>query len=67
VVRSARKNPNVVLFARGNSLELMGGRTLGYCNIRSVWSSASEIRDAIYHFDGKEYKLWKEKKTRIRP
>jgi len=60
VVRSARKNPQVVLFAGGNSLNIMGSTTQGYRDIRSLFSTASETRNSIYHFDGKQYKLWKE-------
>jgi hypothetical protein len=66
VVRSARKDPEVVLFAGGNSVELMTGRTNGYRDIRSTWSSPSETHTTIYHFDGKRYKVWKEKWTENR-
>lgn len=59
VVRSTRKDPNIILFAGGNSLALMDGRTNGYRDIRCVWSSPSETISTIYHFDGKEYKVWK--------
>jgi|SRR5579859_255676 len=63
IVRSAHTQPRVVLFVGGNSIELMRTRTNGYCNIRSDWSSPQETRDAVYHFDGRKYKLWKEKWT----
>jgi len=66
LVRSANKNPQVVLFSGGNTLELMGSKTLGYRDIRSVFSTASETRKAIYHFDGKQYKLWNDKWTKNR-
>jgi hypothetical protein len=66
IVRSANKNPQMVLFAGGNTLELMDSKTLGYRDIRGVSSTASETRDAIYHFDGDQYKLWKEKRTQNR-
>jgi hypothetical protein len=59
IVRSARKNPNVILFAGATSLELMNGKTLGLRDIRTVWYGASETYDVIYHFDGKVYKSWK--------
>jgi hypothetical protein len=61
VVRSAYKNPNVVLFAGGNSLELMKARVNGYRDIKSVWSSPSETGTKIYRFNGVRYKLWQEK------
>jgi hypothetical protein len=63
VVRSARKNPQVVLFAGGNSLELMGSMMQGYCDIRSLFSTPSETNDRIYRFDGRHYQLWKQKST----
>jgi hypothetical protein len=66
VVRSAHKNPRVVLFAGGNSLQMMVTRTNGYRDIRSTWSSPSETDDTIYHFDGREYKLWKKTSTENR-
>jgi hypothetical protein len=61
VVRSAYKNPKVVLFAGGYSLELMKARAKGYRDIKSVWSSPSETGTKIYQFDGIRYKLWREK------
>jgi hypothetical protein len=67
VVRSARNHPRVVLFAGGNSLDVMNSSTIGYRNIRSIWSSPSDTSQKIYHFDGKSYRLWKEKWTPNRP
>ena len=61
LVRSARKSPQVVLFAGGNSLQLMNSRTAGCRDVRSVFSTASETRNTTYHFDGKDYKVWTEK------
>lgn len=60
MVRSASKNPKIVLFASGNSLEVMSGRTNGYRNIRSRGSTASLLKTSVYHLDGNKYKLWKE-------
>ena len=54
-------HPKVVLFAGGNSLEIMDSRTNGLRDIRSDWSSPNETRHTVYHFDGKAYKIWKEK------
>jgi hypothetical protein len=50
-----------VLFAGGNSLELMKARVNGYRDIKSVWSSPSETGTKIYRFNGVRYKLWQEK------
>jgi hypothetical protein len=63
IVRSAHKNPSIVLFAGGNSLEVLGAKTNGYRDIRSEWASASEVITEIYKFDGVRYKPWK-KRTR---
>jgi len=60
VVSSARLAPRVVLWASGNYLKVMGSRTNGYRNIRSFWASASTTKTSEYHFNGKEYTLWKE-------
>jgi len=66
LVRSARTNPKVLLFAGGDSLELLSSRTNGYRDIRGRWSSLSDTRTSVYHFDGKKYRVWKEKWTRNR-
>lgn len=52
VVRSALKDPKVVLFAGGNSLELTDEKTNGYRDIRTFWSTPSETEECIYRFDG---------------
>jgi len=61
VVLSSRKDPQVVLFAGGNSLELMATKTEGYRDIRSNWASAGQASTSIYKFDGRKYRLRKEK------
>jgi hypothetical protein len=61
VIRSARKDPKVVLFANGNSIELLDTQTNGYRDIRSSWSSPNETQTDTYHYDGRRYKLWKHK------
>jgi len=67
IVLSARKNPKVVLFAGGSSLEVMSSRTNGYRDIRSGWASASQASTKIYKFNGRTYKLWKERWHEVRP
>jgi hypothetical protein len=59
VVRSARNDPKVVLFANANSLELTESGTNGYRDILTAWSSATETNETAYRFDGKNYKVWK--------
>jgi len=66
VVLSPHTNPRIVLFAGCNTLELLGAKTNGYRNIRTSWSSASQTVVRSYRFDGKEYKLWKEKSSKNR-
>src|SRR5271165_3925409 len=61
VVNSARSAPRVVLWASGNYIKVMDTRTNGYSNIRSFWASASTTKSSEYHFNGKEYTLWKER------
>ena len=60
VVRSAHRDPEVVLFAGGNSLEVLASRTNGYHDIRTDWASAAATSTTVYKFDGKSYKLWKQ-------
>jgi hypothetical protein len=67
VVRSARKDPKVILFSNGSTLEVLDTKTNGYGDIRSVWSSAARETDTtIYHFDGSDYRPW-EKRQRLAP
>ncbi|HVG92555.1 MAG TPA: hypothetical protein VNB54_13765 [Alphaproteobacteria bacterium] len=60
VVRSAHKNPRIVLFTTGYAVEVMRSRTNGYFNLRSTWSNPSGIETRIYRFDGARYRLRKE-------
>jgi len=57
VVRSARKDPEVVLFGGGDSLEVLASKTGGYRDIRIVWMSSLETETTSYHFDGNFYKM----------
>jgi len=60
VLRSAHKQPKVVLSDSGNSLELMNSRTNGYKDIRIFAATAGLTKHSMYHFNGQEYILWKE-------
>jgi hypothetical protein len=64
VIGSAEQSPRVVLFANGNSIEVMSSRTNGYHDIRSLFSTPSETRICVYRFDGRLYKLWKKQWTK---
>lgn len=56
LVSSADKNPKVVLFVGGNSVELGHGLTNGYRNITSHFYTASgEVNQSLYRFDGTRY------------
>jgi hypothetical protein len=57
LVRSARTRPKVVLFSNTNSIELLGSRTNGYRDIRSVWQSPNERITRVYHYNGEYYTL----------
>lgn len=61
VVRSTRSGPKVVLYTGANSLKLTKGRTNGYRDIVTAWSSGGETQETTFHFDGKNYKAWKKK------
>jgi hypothetical protein len=66
LVRSAIMDPQVVLVLGGSLVELLDSRTNGYRDVRCSWSSAAETRDTIYRFDGKQYKVWKDKRNELR-
>lgn len=57
VVRSARKNPEVILFSGGDSLEVTDKKTHGYKDIGVVWMSSSETETTVYQFDGMFYRM----------
>lgn len=61
VVRSPRSEPKVVLYTGANSLEVAKGRTNGYRDIVTLWSSGDETQETTFHFDGQNYKAWKKK------
>jgi hypothetical protein len=61
VVRSTPKKPKVILFAAGNYIEVLDTKTHGYRDIRTIWPGQWQTRDDVYHFNGNEYKLRKEK------
>lgn len=64
IVLSPTVKPRVALFATGESVELMHSRTRDYADIRSRWSSPRDTCTRSYRFNGKSYRLWKEKWTR---
>jgi hypothetical protein len=60
IVRSARKNPRVVLFGGGSTLEVLKTKTNRYRDVSSTWSSGTEENvTTIYHFNGSNYRVWK--------
>ena len=61
IVRAARRNPRIVLFATGYSLELLGSRTNGYHDIQSSWSNPNGTETRTYKFEGTRYKLSRER------
>jgi hypothetical protein len=61
IVRSARKDPHVILFGTGSSLEVMSEKTNGYKDIQTHWESAGGdgTYTSIYQYNGTAYRLWK--------
>jgi len=57
VVRSARKDPELILFSGADSLEVLDSKTHGYRDIRAVWMSSLETETTTYHFDGHSYQM----------
>lgn len=57
VVRSFRKNPQVILFSGGDTLEVTDKKTHGYKDIGIVWMSLAETETTVYQFDGMFYKM----------
>ncbi len=57
VVRSARKNPEAILFSGGDSLEVTDRKTHGYDDIRVVWMSSLETETTVYQFNGAVYQM----------
>jgi hypothetical protein len=57
VVRSARKDPELILFSGGDSLEVLDGKTHGYRDIGVVWMSSLETETTVYRFDGNHYQM----------
>jgi hypothetical protein len=55
IVRSARKDPEVILFSGADSLEVLDTKTHAYRDIRAVWMSSLETETTTYHFDGNRY------------
>ena len=61
VIRSADKNPVIILWAGGNGLKVLPKRTNGFHDIQSDGASASTQVTSLYQFNGTEYKLAKKK------
>jgi len=60
VVRSDRDHPKIILFSNSNAIELLRGRTNGYRNVRSTWSSAAGYTiTCVYHYDGNRYRVFR--------
>ena len=61
IVKSAYHNPEIILFAGGNSIDILATRTNGFPDVRRMFSTPSETQRTVYHFDGKRYRIWKDK------
>ena len=56
-----RPQPEIILFTGGNCLEILRGKTSGYSNVQSVWSSGRGTETTVYKFDGRRYRKSKQK------
>jgi hypothetical protein len=65
VVRSARKEPQLVLFGGGDSLEVLDAKTKNYKDVRIAWSSSFETETTTYQFDGSIYQMRKANNIKI--
>jgi len=65
IVGSARKDPQVILFGGGDSLEILTSKTKGYRDIGIVWMSSLETETTVYNFDGNYYKTRKADNLKI--
>ena len=59
VVRTGGNGSQVIGFATGYSLRVMGSTTNGYKDFECRWLSGALVEEVIYHFDGGLYKKWK--------
>jgi hypothetical protein len=59
-VRSPNNNPKIVLFAIGDSVELLRSKRQGLKDVRSVHTSPVYTHICIYRFSGNIYRLSKE-------
>jgi hypothetical protein len=60
ILRITQEGPKVVLWADCNTLEVLKSRTNGVKDIRASWSVPSKTSITTFHFDGNEYKVWKQ-------
>lgn len=67
IVRSPLKQPKVILWCGGNSLELLDSKSGGYRDVRCTWSSASERVTRSYRYVKGRYRLRRERWTENRP
>jgi hypothetical protein len=65
IVSSARKNPQVILFGGGDSLEVLDGKTKNYKDIRITWASSFETETTTYQYDGSIYQMRKANNIKI--
>jgi hypothetical protein len=65
VVRSSRKDPQMILFTGGDSLEVLDNKTHGLSDVRSAWSSSFETEATTYQFDGALYQVRKADNAKI--
>jgi hypothetical protein len=63
LIGSANKNPHVVLFVGGNSVELKHSVTNGYRDITSHFYTAQDANVSVYRYNGRRYVRTKDEWT----
>jgi hypothetical protein len=67
IVASYKRHPRIILFAGCLSLEIRSKTSNGYDDIRAQWNSASFERTQLFRFDGKVYRLARNRSGIVRP
>jgi len=63
IVLREGNHARVVLWAGAYSLQLMSHRTNGLRDITTFWDTALESFTRVYKYNGKAYRLWRDKVT----
>ena len=62
IVQSPKREPKVILFCGGNSLEILKTKSGGFKDVRCSWSSPSETNIRIFRYAAGRYQLQSDKR-----